>query len=98
MTTLRLLGTGAAAGGFAALYDTDHDSLIAQGISALDGAAVLVPVELLSKLDPEGTVFAEATTTEGVALIAGTPVDEQTRDKLLLEHDETAVEVPKSHR
>ncbi len=98
MTTLRLLGTGAAAGGFAALYDTDRDSLIAQGISARDGAAVLVPTELLGKVGTEMTSLAEATTTEGVVLIAGTPVDEQTRDKLLLDDDETAVEVPKPTR
>ncbi|MEV0773848.1 hypothetical protein [Nocardia salmonicida] len=98
MPMLRLLGTGAAAGGFAALYDTDNDSLIAQGISVRDGAAVLVPTELLDKVEPGMTLLSETTTTAGVALIAGTPVDEQTRDKLLLEADETAVEVPRTGR
>ncbi|MEV0769587.1 hypothetical protein [Nocardia salmonicida] len=94
MPMLRLLGTGIAAGGLAALYITDHDSLIAQGISARDGTAVLMPVELLDKVEPGMFLPAETTTTDGIALITGIPVDQQTRDKLLLEDDETAVEVP----
>ncbi|MGF0320957.1 hypothetical protein [Nocardia fluminea] len=93
MPILRLLGTGLAAGGLAALYVTDHDSLIAQGISACDGTAVLIPVELLDNVEP-GMFLPAETTTEGIALITGTPVDQQTRGKLLLEDDETAVEVP----
>ncbi|MFI1241444.1 hypothetical protein [Nocardia salmonicida] len=98
MPMLRLLGTGAAAGGFAALYETDNDTFIAQGLAARDGAAVLVPTALLDKVEPGMPLLAETTTTEGVVLIAGTPVDEQTRDKLLLEPDETAVEVPRTGR
>lgn len=96
MPMLRLLGTGTAAGGFAALYDTDTDLLVAQGTSTRDGFAVLVPVELLESVEPGTTLLAETTTTTGVALIAGTPVDEQTREKLLLEPNETAVTVPKT--
>lgn len=95
---LRLLGTGAAAGGFAALYDTDADLLVVQGASTRDGNAVLVPTALLDSVEPGTMLLAEATTTTGVALIAGTPVDEQTREKLLLEPNETAVAVPKTGR
>ena len=98
MPMLRLLGTGVAAGGFAALYDTDADCLVAQGISTRDGSAVLVPIELLDKLESGMSAAAETTNTPGVALIAGTPVDEETRDKLLLEDDETAVSIPKGSR
>ncbi|MFE3322830.1 hypothetical protein [Nocardia sp. NPDC059195] len=96
MPMLRLLGTGTAAGGFAALYDTDADLLVVQGASTRDGTAVLVPTELLDSVEPGTTLLAETTTAAGVALVAGTPVDDETREKLLLEPNETAVEVPKN--
>ncbi|MEV6774601.1 hypothetical protein AB0N05_38805 [Nocardia sp. NPDC051030] len=94
MTTLRLLGSGSKDGGCPALYATDNGHVV-QGIAAREGRAVLVPHALLNWAEP-GTVLAvETTDTAGMVLVAGEPVTADVRERLTLDSDETAVEVPR---
>ncbi|TCJ88118.1 hypothetical protein [Nocardia alba] len=95
MPMLRLLGCGSEDSGFPALYDTDGDHLIVQGIASIDGSAVYVPRALLSWAESGMQLNAEDTETHGTVLIAGDPVDEQTLGKLLLDVGEGAVVVAK---
>lgn len=91
---LRLLGSGSKDGGCPALYATDDDSIIVQGLRARDGAAVLIPhAQLLAWAEPGTTVTVETTTTPELVLVAGTPVTDEVRTQLTLDADETAVEV-----
>ncbi|MFF0546875.1 hypothetical protein ACFYTF_28965 [Nocardia thailandica] len=92
---LRLLGVGSIGGGCPALYDTDTDALVVQGRSTRDGTAVLVPRGLLDWAEPGMTLVGEPTEDTDTVLIAGAPVDEGTREKLMLDDDETAVLVPR---
>lgn len=95
MPMLRLLGCGSENGGCPALYDTDGDQLIVQGIKAIEGSAVYVPRALLSWVEPGMQLRAEDTETHGTVLIAGDPVDEDTLAKLMLDTGEGAVAVAK---
>ena len=95
MPMLRLLGVGSIGGGCPALYDTDTDALVVQGRSTRDGAAVLVPRNLLGWAEPGMILVSETTEDPDTVLISGDPVDEETREKLLLDDDETAVLVPR---
>ncbi|GAA5045475.1 hypothetical protein [Nocardia callitridis] len=99
MTELRLLGSGSKDGGCPALYATDTDTLIYQGIATRDGHAVLMPhSQLLEWAEAGSTITVETTETPELVLVAGSPVTDEVRSKLILDPDETAVEVPRCGR
>jgi hypothetical protein len=93
MIALRLLGSGSKDGGCPALYATDADTLVVQGLTARDGGAVLVPHALLDWAEPGTALTVETTTEPGMVLVAGQPVAPDVRGRLTLAVDETAVEV-----
>ncbi|MFI1240834.1 hypothetical protein [Nocardia salmonicida] len=94
MPLLRLLGVSSLGTGCPALYETDIDALVVHGRSARDGTAVLVPWTLLSWAEPGTVLTIEQTEDTDTVLIAGDPVDEETREALLMGDDEAAVLVP----
>lgn len=99
MTVLRLLGSGSKDGGCPALYATDTGTLIFQGVATRDGRAVLMPhVQLLEWAEPGCTLTVEITDSPDLVLVAGTPVTDEVRSRLILDPDETAVEVPRCGR
>ncbi|MFF0495687.1 hypothetical protein ACFYU5_04710 [Nocardia aobensis] len=99
MTVLRLLGSGSKDGGCPALYATDGDTLIVQGLTTRGGNAVLIPhSQLLEWAEPGSTITMETTETPELVLVAGTPVTDEVRSRLILDPDETAVEVPRCGR
>ncbi|MET7752295.1 MULTISPECIES: hypothetical protein [Actinomycetes] len=96
MTELRLLGCGSKDGGCPALYATDNDTLIVQGLTTRAGNAVLIPHhQLLDWAEPGSTITMETTDNPELVLVAGTPVTDDVRSRLILDPDETAVEVPR---
>lgn len=95
MTTLRCLGSTSGNKTCPCLYETDSDTLIVQGTATRDGQAVLVPHVLLDWAEKGMRIAVEATGTPGVVLVAGTPATGEVLDQLFLDHDETAVEVPR---
>ena len=98
---LRFLGKGGSdKAGCPSLYATDQDSFVVQGWQTDRPEVVEIPHLLLG--------FAEHTTFIGTALtdtgrvtftLTGRPVaDTATLDQLTLEHNESAIEVPKIER
>lgn len=99
MTVLRLLGSGSKDGGCPALYATDGDTLIVQGLTTRGGNAVLIPhSQLLEWAEPGSTITMETTEIPELVLVAGIPVTDEVRSRLILDPDETAVEVPRCGR
>jgi hypothetical protein len=98
---IRFLGKGGSdKTGCPSLYATDRDSYIVQGWQTTTPETVEIP-HLLTGFAEEGTFIGAflTDTGRGTFRLEGRPItDRVTLNKLILEPNETAIEVPKAER
>lgn len=98
---IRFLGKGGSdKAGCPSLYATDQDSYLVQGWETATPGTVEIPHLLTGFAEPSTFIGATMIDTgRGTFRLTGSPItDRETLDKLVLEDNETAIEVPRAER